>query len=290
MNPAFRLLVGGDANGTAGRALWQRLEPMPNHPELMRHKDRVFRQMAAPLGNGGLIVCLDEVGRGEEAREQRAGFLSVVSHDVRGILANVRSYASILTSGKVHLDERALRGAQVILRNADRALLLLQECFDLFRFENGTLPMDAIDQPVAPLLTEAAKKVQPMAQERHVTVHLSVSPELGNARVDRSRVLHVAQVFLEHALSRVEAGQSIGLEARPEGTSLRTEIWDQGPPIPEAALGSVFDPEARTVQERKLGAGFRLAVAAAEVRAHGGSVFARSGADAGTVLCFLLPR
>jgi signal transduction histidine kinase len=188
------------------------------------------------------------------------------------------------------MDERARRGSEVILRNADRAIVLLQDCFDLLRAENGTLPLDPMKERIGPVLQEAVDRFEPEARQRTVTLHRELPVELGEALFDRQRVQHAVRVLLDHALGRTLSGGSIGLEASAGPSSVKVEVWDHGSPLPDAELSSLFDPELQSVKDRKLGIGFRLGVMAAEVRAQGGHVSARSGADTGTALSFTLPR
>lgn len=210
--------------------------------------------------------------------EQRVRFLSLASHDLRGILANVRTWAAILASGRVPLDERGKRATEVILRNTDRALAQQQALFDLLRAEWAPMPVAREARPLAPLLASALGEDLP-----------KVFPEtLPEVTVDEDRLGHVIHAFTAHARARA-AGGSFSIRAEPSEDGVWISFLDSGAPLDGPQRARAFDPVARALEEQKLGTGFDLGVAAEELAAMGGRVRAGSSPDGGTVHAFWLP-
>jgi signal transduction histidine kinase len=226
-------------------------------------------------------------GDREDGRERHREFLSIASHDIRASLANVRSYAALLLSPKMELSERALRCAEVIKRNADRALLLLQEFFDAARLAEGGLELEAALQPLRPVVESAVQSVQQIARERAVELRIDLPPELPEAVIDRDRFAHALRAFIAHSIARSGRGERVQLVVRSNRSDLSVEVSDWGPPV-GVGLSSSFDLEERVLEQKKLAEGFELALARAEIEAQGGRVGARANPGGGATFFFSL--
>ena len=192
--------------------------------------------------------------------EQRVRFLSLASHDLRGTLANVRTWATLLRARSDAQDERLARATEIILRNTDRALAQQQSLFDLLRAEWAPLPM-------APAATPVDEAVRGLGAE--ITPH--VPPGLPAVQADTDRLHHVLGAFAARARERA-GGTPVQLRAWEEPPGVTFEFEDGGQPPDAASLARTFDPVASALHERKLGTGFDLGVAAEEIRAMGGTV------------------
>lgn len=208
--------------------------------------------------------------------DQRVRFLSLASHDLRGTLGNVRTWASLLKTRSAGLDERGQRATEVILRNTDRALAQQQALFDLLRAEWAPMSLAAES-------TEVGPAVQSLGPQ--VTAELPA--QLPSVRADPDRLHHVLRAFVARALERSD-GSTVVLRAREEPPGVVFELEDRGPPLDEAALERTFDPVASALHEQRLGTGFDLGVAAEEVRAMGGTVHA-AARPTGALHAFWLP-
>jgi C4-dicarboxylate-specific signal transduction histidine kinase len=99
------------------------------------------------------------------------------------------------------------------------------------------------------------------------------------------------QVFLNLLLNAFEAvpqggGVVITTRALPDKNQIETVIIDNGPGLPEEALGHLFQPFFTT---KEGGTGLGLCITKAIVDAHGGSITARNLPDAGASFSVLLP-
>ena len=220
--------------------------------------------------------------------KKRREFLSIASHDLRGLLANVRSWCAILVSPRVQLDDRGRRAAEIIIRNTDKALALMQEFFDSARADLIPVPVEIQPEDLRAEIDRVAKLVETGDAERPVRVNVHLFADVTAVPVDLERFRHILQAFLEHARDRGGANGEVELDIKRDATGITFEVKDKGPPPSEAELTGAFDRDLRAANERKLGAGFRLAFAAAEVAAHRGTVHVDAAAD-GATYGFWLP-
>lgn len=221
--------------------------------------------------------------------ELRARFLACAAHDLRGALANVRSFAALLLSRGLLEDERARRSAEAILRNADRALALSRDVFDSLRHELGAMPVDAEPLDLRALLGRAIKQVELSLGERPLRLELELHPELPRVLGDAERMVHALAELLLQCFSRAGPKGTVRCSARPLPEQVQLEISDQGPPRSAEELARVSSRDRAVAYEKRLGEAFRLCFAREELEAQGARVgFSASGA--GNAVSVLLLR
>ncbi|WP_224245194.1 sensor histidine kinase [Hyalangium gracile] len=224
----------------------------------------------------------------EESTKHRVRYLGLASHDLRGALANIRSYAAMLLSGRIPLEPKAQRGLETILRNADRALSFSQDFFDSSRAELGSLSFERERQPLEPLLAASVERHQTAAKTAGVAVVLDGHAPLPLVDIDGGRIQHAVEAFVLHQLSRAQPDEYIHVRAVPEATGIRIEVRREGLPLSEEDSALVFQHEERAFREKKLEDPLRLHLARQEVEVHGGSVGVETDAT-GTTLFLTLP-
>jgi two-component system, OmpR family, sensor kinase len=224
----------------------------------------------------------------DETLKHRVRYLGLASHDLRGALANIRSYAAMLLSGRIPLEPKAHRGLETILRNADRALSFSQDFFDSTRAELGSLAFERERQPLEPLLASVVEHLQPAAKAANVALMLNGQAPLPLVDMDAGRIQHAVEAFVHHHLLRAQPGEYIHVRAIPEASGVRIEVRREGQPLSGEDTALVFQHQERAFREKKLEDPLRLYLARQEVEVHGGSVGAETDTG-GTTLFLILP-
>jgi signal transduction histidine kinase len=102
--------------------------------------------------------------------------------------------------------------------------------------------------------------------------------------------------LLGNAVQHGHDGGTIDLSVRADGDEVEIAVRNDGTPIAQEALPTIFEPLVRGVAEeakvrRRAGSiGLGLYIAREIVRAHGGTIGVTSSAAAGTVFTVRLPR
>jgi signal transduction histidine kinase len=254
-------LARDEVEGLVGPALETKLKQSGKLP---------LRRSRALPGVGRLEFFEESPGETRAARREQ--ILGIAIHDLRSPLANVRSYAALLLGGQIpSLDARIRRSAETIVRNADRALKLLQAYFDTVRAETGRLDVDR--QPVAlpNLLQEVVGSRRAAAAEKGVEIALEMPPSLPILPLDRERVSSSLTAFLENALARSGPTGKVVVKCEERPAEIWVGFADEGPALSQEARSEVFDRDAQVLKEQRLGIGFSMAVARAVAEAHGGT-------------------
>ncbi|MBI5542713.1 MAG: PAS domain-containing sensor histidine kinase [Deltaproteobacteria bacterium] len=249
-------------------------------PSLRTAAGAGYQRQRRPLPGGAVLDTFHDEAAERQSAARREELLGVAIHDLRAPLANVRSYASLLLSGKMpELDPRVRRSAEVIARNADRALRLLQLYFDAHRAETGELDIDR--QPIAMegLIQEVIAARRPTAAERGVTLETALPATLPTLEADRERLSTAFGALLDNALARTPSNTQIKVVVEERPREMWLGVVDTGPLLTEEELRIAFDRDAQALKERRLGVGFACAVAGAIARTHGGDAGVRSAAN-----------
>jgi two-component system OmpR family sensor kinase len=226
------------------------------------------------LEDGARLLWTFPVRWDEESVRRHVKYLGLASHDLRGSLANIRSYAALLLNGRSPLEPKVKRGLETILRNADRSLAFAQDFFDASRADLGSLPCEPERQSLLPLLDAAVERQRAAATAANVALVLDVDPQAGlpDVTVDGARIQHAVESFIQYQLLRAQAGEVIHLRVRPFPPHVRVEVRREGVPLSDEDASAVFQREERAFREKKLEDPLRVSLARQEVEAHGGGV------------------
>ena len=237
---------------------------------------RAFNRMAAQL---------------EETDRVRRDLLANVSHELRTPISALRAVLENLVDEVEPPDPETLR---VMLGQVERLGRLVQELLDLSRLEAGVAPLERRAFEVEPLLERAVHEARVHAERglaKRVRLSVGVEPGLV-ADGDPERVHQVVANLLENAVRHAPEGTEVMVTARPQDGSVRIEVADEGPGIPDGEAERVFERFYRTGPGRRSddgGTGLGLAIARWIVELHGGDIRAERNDPTGCRIVVALP-
>jgi signal transduction histidine kinase len=235
----------------------------------------------------------DRSGDGADAAldERRAQFLAVVSHELRTPLTSIVSFSELLRGEASGLSPDGIRFLDIIERNADRLLRLIDDLLMLNRLEAGHLPLDVTDVAISALAADAVRNASPVAAKSRVTVHLEAGqgpPVQGDPR----RLLQVLDNLIGNAIKFSHPGDPVVVKAAYADGNWRIDVSDTGIGIPPDEAARLFGPFVRGSNARIAGlpgTGLGLSIVKTLVEMHGGYVEVQSALDEGTTFSVYLP-
>jgi signal transduction histidine kinase len=221
----------------------------------------------------------------------RSDFVSGVSHELRTPLTQIRMFAETLLLKRVRSDQEARRSLEIIDQEARRLAHLVDNVLLFARGERGALELARSNGDAAALIRETIELFAPQARARNVTVVGDTNGAMP-VHVDADAFRQVLLNLLENAVKYGPAGQTVTVRARMHGDSLRVEVDDEGPGIPEPDREAIWQKFVRLQRDRgshKAGTGIGLAVARDIVARHGGRTWVGSAPGGGARFVVEIP-
>jgi signal transduction histidine kinase len=217
----------------------------------------------------------------------RDQFIGVLSHDLRTPLGAVASGAALLAIPEDN-PERRLRIVPRIINSAQRMERMIADLLDLANARlGGSLPLKRQLTNLQQVCEEAIMEIR--AAHPDTSLRSQMSGDL-RGQWDPDRLAQVVSNLLANAIQH-GGGTAITLTAQEHGDAVTLAVHNGGPPIPQQALPSLFEPLARGRTEGPShGIGLGLFIARAIVTAHGGDIEVSSSTDAGTTFTVRLPK
>ena len=206
---------------------------------------------------------------------------SSIVHDLRNPLAAIYGGAEMLVDTELS-PEQCHRLASNIYSASRRIQELLQDLVDVSRAK--TRPIEICR--LVDLATSAYDAIARAAEAQSVDISIDI-PQQIEVSVDRDRLERVFLNLMNNALDAMQAGGAVRIVARAEVRSVKVEIEDTGPGIPEEAWPTLFQPFASF--RKKNGLGLGLALSRQTLLDHGGELWAEKKVTQGARFLMRLP-
>ncbi len=239
-------------------------------------------------GDGELVsvvVTVQDLAPFDELERQRAGFLKLVSHELRAPLASIKGSAgTVLEASPAASRAEMLEFFRLINGQANHMRGLIANLLDAGSIEAGTLTVAPEPTSVASLVDRARTTFLSGGSRHPVLVDLP--PGLPLVMADRERVVQVLNNLFSNAARHAPSSSPIRIEAARDGVLVAISVSDEGAGIPPEEIPRLF----RRRTGLRGGTGLGLAISKGLVEAHGGRIRAESGGPGlGARFTFTLP-
>ena len=228
----------------------------------------------------------------QRARTRKDEFLATLAHELRNPLGPIRNALSTLNAPSVE-PQSAAHAKQVMGRQLDRMVRLIDDLMDVNRISRGTLELRRGRFELASLVWQAIETCLPKGEHlrRHVTV--SLPPQRIYVNADPIRLFQILCNVINNAYKFTAENDRISVIAEAHDGDLVVTVADTGIGIAPDKLETVFEMFSQLDQSPdriKEGLGIGLALVKQLVVLHGGSVEARSeGLRKGSTFITRLP-
>lgn len=230
----------------------------------------------------------------EKASAAKTEFLSRMSHELRTPLNAVLGFAQLLNMNhEENLSETQKKNVSHILKGGNHLLLLVNDVLDLSRIEAGQFSMKMERVELSPLVDEAVRLVQPMAENSNIKIeNLHPSENHLSVRADSTRIIQALINLLSNAIKyNCENGSVLVSQKKISEEKVQVKIHDTGKGIPKDEQSKIFEPFLRLNLDNTTvdGVGIGLSITKKLIDLMDGSIYLVSEMGKGSCFTIELP-
>ncbi len=230
-----------------------------------------------------------------EANRLKSEFVSIVSHQLRAPLSNLKWALEFIISGRCgQMNGQHAEYTKIIKDNTDRMGELVSDLLMVSRIEQGRLPSHKSEFSLEELAQKTVATFEATAQAAKVEVKLEIpgSP-LPKAFADPSQIRLVIDNFVDNAIRYTKEGGKVEVKIKPRNKRyLLFSVKDDGVGIPQQDQKHIFQKFFRSSNVLKYqthGSGLGLYIAKSIVEGSKGKIGFQSEENKGSTFWFTIP-
>lgn len=230
----------------------------------------------------------EEQLRSESVRKNE--LVAYLAHDLKTPLTSVIGYISLLKEASDMPMEQRAKYTGIALEKALRLESLINEFFDITRYNLQEIVLDEEQFDLGYLLIQMADEFYPAVQQHGKAIVIDADEALP-LTADATKLARVFNNILKNAVAYSYDNTEIAIHAHRHNDRIQVDISNFGKTIPKQKLDLIFEKFYRLDDARSTntgGAGLGLAIAKEIVVSHGGTISVTSQQQV-TTFCVCLP-
>jgi signal transduction histidine kinase len=226
-----------------------------------------------------------EIGKNEKLKND---FISSVSHELRTPLTSIKGWGETLISGGLNEPEETMLGLEVISKETDRLIGLVEELLDFSKFQSGEMKLFLERMDLREVLDDLHLQFAIRSQDKEVDLQMEIPSAPLAVMGDFNRLKQVFVNLLDNAFKFTPRGGSISVAATESGGRLIISVTDTGEGIDAGDLPHITGKFYKG-RSKQSGSGLGLSICKEIVELHGGRLFVNSLLGQGTTITVDLP-
>ena len=227
-----------------------------------------------------------ELAKAKEANRLKSMFLANMSHEIRTPLNAIVGFANILAETKEIEEEEREFYVDIIDKNSELLLQLIEDILDFSKIEAGTFDITKRNFDFKEICEETYA-VHALKIPKNVRFVFDQGSQPVTVFSDPKRVVQVISNFLTNAIKFTSEGE-IKLAYKVSNDEIRVSVSDTGMGISEEDCRTIFDRFVK-LNACKQGTGLGLAICKNIIEKLGGRIGVESTLGVGSTFWFTLP-
>jgi signal transduction histidine kinase len=228
-----------------------------------------------------------------EASRMKSEFISVVSHQLRAPLSNLRWALEIVMAGRVNsLSEKQLEYFKILKENSDRMRELIKDLLIVSRIETTKLPLKKQRLSLEELIQGLIKEFELFARASNIEIFFEREKNLPGIFTDPSQIRLAIENLLDNAIRYIKGKGKVLIKLKKQRENIYFEINDNGVGIPKEDQKYIFQKFFRSenvLRYQTQGSGLGLYIARSIIERSGGKIGFTSEENKGSTFWFTLP-
>lgn len=217
----------------------------------------------------------------KEAEQRKNDLIVYLAHDLKTPLTSVIGYLTLLQDEPQLSTELRARYTGIALTKAERLEDLINEFFDITRFNLTAIELDKERINLSLMLEQIMSEFLPVLQEKGLTWQSEIIPNVEFV-CDPDKMERVFDNLIRNAVNYSYANTPIALSLHVEDGNIVIRVSNHGKTISPEKLSRIFEQFFRLDSARSSasgGAGLGLAISKEIVELHGGTITAESAEE-----------
>lgn len=226
----------------------------------------------------------------QEAEQRKNDLVVYLAHDLKTPLTSIVGYLTLLQEAPELPAEYRAKYTDITLEKAYRLEQLINEFFDITRFNLQTIVIENNHINLSVMLRQIAEEFYPVLKDKNLICTVNTQDDI-NITGDADKLSRVFDNLMRNAASYSYPQSRISISAYIQNNEAVIHIRNHGDKIPKEKLDMIFEKFFRADTSRTSstgGAGLGLAIAKQITQLHGGSITAQSD-DVFTTFTVKLP-
>lgn len=250
-----------------------------------------IRSKISTMSNSGGIVFIQDITKMRKLEQLRTEFVSNVTHELKTPITSIRGFIETLKNGAINNQEVAGRFLDIIDIEAERLHHLIEDTLQLSEIETKQKDTEIEDISLKELIEEVFAVLQPIADEKGISLHYSVKEGLV-IKANKNRIKQLFLNLIENGIKYNIPQGSVTITAFREKGKVVISVKDTGIGIPVEHSTRIFERFYRVDKGRtrdKGGTGLGLSIVKHIVNLYNGDIKVNTELDKGTEFIIQLP-
>lgn len=216
----------------------------------------------------------------KEAEQRKNDLIVYLAHDLKTPLTSVIGYLTLLRDEPQISEEMRSRYTGIVLDKAERLEDLINEFFDITRFNLTNIQLEPERVNISRMLEQIGFEFHPILAEKDLKLETEIKPNV-EMLCDPDKLARVFDNLLRNAVNYSYAGTTIylSMDYEPIKDEVKICVENHGKTISPDKLDRIFEQFFRLDSSRRSstgGSGLGLAIAKEIVELHHGTITAES--------------
>ena len=215
-------------------------------------------------------------------------FASIIVHDIKNPLTNIRAYAELIERKLRNVEgvsDSLLRSTCIIMNEVDRLVTMTTELLD---FARGDVSLETEEVDFYDYLLELTENVLGQAEKNNIQIKIEPIDEKIFLSIDKFKMQRVFFNLINNAMEAIGTNGTIQITLENKDDDfILWKIKDSGCGIPDEIANKIFEP---FVSGKSNGTGLGMSIVKSLVEKHGGNISVKSKVGEGTEMNISLPK
>ena len=225
--------------------------------------------------------ALNDAYAAKEAEQRKNDLVVYLAHDLKTPLTSVIGYLTLLRDEPEISQELRAKYTGIALEKAERLEDLINEFFDITRFNLSHLELNSQSVNLTRMLEQITFEFNPMLEDKALSWDLQMDPDV-EILCDPDKLERVFDNLFRNAVNYSYRNTEIQVVLKRCECDAMILVRNHGKTIPPEKLKRIFEQFFRLDSSRSTdtgGAGLGLAIAKEIVELHGGTIHADSSGE-----------